>query len=108
MGALVKATLFLIDVLFSLYILAVLLRFLFQVVRADFYNPFSQALVRITNPTVITSYSIHYTKLYDAPATLTHMGMVVLSIVTRHRITSYNVCYTKLLRACLPAVAALL
>jgi YggT family protein len=53
MGALVRSALFLIDVLFSLYVLAVLLRFLFQLVRADFYNPFSQALVRITNPTLL-------------------------------------------------------
>ena len=43
---------FLIDILLGLYILAVLLRFLFQVVRADFYNSFSQALVTITNPTL--------------------------------------------------------
>ena len=39
-----------IDTVFSLYILAVLLRFLLQWVRADFYNPISQALVAITNP----------------------------------------------------------
>jgi YggT family protein len=41
---------FLIQVLFGLYILTVMLRFLFQLVRADFYNPLSQALVTITNP----------------------------------------------------------
>lgn len=47
-----QALVFLVDILVGLYILAVLLRFLFQVVRADFYNPFSQALVSITNPTL--------------------------------------------------------
>jgi YggT family protein len=47
------ALVFLIDILLGLYILAVLLRFLFQVVRADFYNAFSQALVTITNPTLM-------------------------------------------------------
>jgi YggT family protein len=41
---------FLITTLLSLYILAVMLRFLLGVVRADFYNPVSQFLVRITNP----------------------------------------------------------
>lgn len=41
---------FLISVIFDLYILAVMLRFLLQWVRADFYNPFSQFLVKITNP----------------------------------------------------------
>lgn len=41
---------FLIQTAFGLYILAVLLRFLLQQVRADFYNPLSQFLVKATNP----------------------------------------------------------
>lgn len=41
---------FLISTLFGLYILAVMLRFLLAAVRADFYNPVSQFLVKITNP----------------------------------------------------------
>ncbi len=41
---------FLVQTLFGLYILAVLLRFLLQLVRADFYNPVSQFLVKVTNP----------------------------------------------------------
>src|SRR5574339_182683 len=41
---------FLLSVLFGLYILAVLLRFLLQWVRADFYNPLSQAIIKLTNP----------------------------------------------------------
>lgn len=41
---------FLIDTVFSLYILAVLLRLLLQWVRADFYNPISQFLIKITQP----------------------------------------------------------
>jgi len=44
---------FLVTTLFSLYILAVMLRFLLGVVRADFYNPVSQFLVRITNPLLL-------------------------------------------------------
>lgn len=43
---------FLVDTLFSLYILAVVLRFLLQWVRADFYNPVSQFLVKITHPPI--------------------------------------------------------
>ncbi len=39
---------FLIDTLFGLYILAVMLRFLFQRVRADFNNPISHFLVKVT------------------------------------------------------------
>ena len=41
---------FLIDTLISLYILAVLLRFLLQWCGADFYNPISQFLVKVTHP----------------------------------------------------------
>lgn len=41
---------FLLDTIFSIYILAVMLRFLLQWVRADFRNPVAQALVKVTNP----------------------------------------------------------
>ena len=41
---------FLVQTLFELYILVVLLRFLLQWVRADFYNPISQFLVKATAP----------------------------------------------------------
>lgn len=44
------AGIFLIQTIFGLYILLVMLRFLFQVVRADFYNPVSQFIVKATNP----------------------------------------------------------
>ncbi len=44
------AGIFLVRTLFGLYILAVMLRFLLQTVRADFYNPVSQMLVKVTNP----------------------------------------------------------
>ena len=43
---------YLVQTLLSLYLLAMLLRFLLQLVRADFYNPISQFLVKITNPLV--------------------------------------------------------
>ncbi|MBV2122411.1 MAG: YggT family protein [Candidatus Thiodiazotropha sp. (ex Ctena orbiculata)] len=41
---------FLVQTLFGLYILAIMLRLLLQIVRADFYNPISQFLVKVTNP----------------------------------------------------------
>ena len=68
---------------------------------------------------VITSYSIHYTKLYDVPAfaespgkslgrTVSSLDRMKIDHLRRRgsdlrlqlgrRITSYNVCYTKLLR----------
>ncbi|MDX2503571.1 MAG: YggT family protein [Gammaproteobacteria bacterium] len=41
---------YLISTLFGLYIIIVLLRFLLQLVRADFYNPLSQFIVKATSP----------------------------------------------------------
>lgn len=49
-GYLLNPVIFLVDVLFGLYILIVMLRFMLQLVRADFYNPFSQFVVKATNP----------------------------------------------------------
>ncbi len=43
---------FLIDTLFDIYIAVLLLRFLLQQVGADFYNPISQFIVKITQPPV--------------------------------------------------------
>lgn len=48
-----QAGVFLIETLFGLYMLIVMLRFLLQVVRADFYNPLSQFVVKATNPVLI-------------------------------------------------------
>ena len=42
--------LFLIEVIFSLFTYAVLARLFLQLVKADFYNPFCQLIIRITNP----------------------------------------------------------
>ncbi len=45
-----QAGLYLVQVVFGFYTLLVLLRLLFQLVRADFYNPFSQFIVTLTQP----------------------------------------------------------
>ncbi len=41
---------FLISTLFGIYIILLLLRVIFGLVRADFFNPVSQAVVQLTNP----------------------------------------------------------
>lgn len=45
-----QAGLLIIKTVFHLYLLAVLLRFLLQVARADFYNPITQFCVKATTP----------------------------------------------------------
>jgi YggT family protein len=47
---LTQPAVFLVQVLFGLYAALVVLRFLLQLVRADFYNPLSQFIVRATKP----------------------------------------------------------
>ena len=49
-GYLTSPLMLVINTLFDLYILLVLLRFLPQRLRADFYNPVSQFIVRLTTP----------------------------------------------------------
>ncbi len=44
---------FLLATLGILYLFAVLLRFLLQLARADFYNPISQGIVKVTNPLLL-------------------------------------------------------
>lgn len=49
-GYLAAPVIFLIDTLLGLYVLVVLLRFLLQTTRADFYNPISQFILKVTDP----------------------------------------------------------
>lgn len=48
-----QATQFLVNTLFDLYLMVAILRVWLQLVRADFYNPVSQFVVKATNPIVI-------------------------------------------------------
>ena len=52
MGTLSNSAALIFSTLGGIYLLAVLLRFLLQVAKADFYNPMSQAVVKITDPMV--------------------------------------------------------
>lgn len=49
-GYLTQPLIFIIQVVFGFYALVVMLRLLFQLVRADFYNPVSQFVVKLTHP----------------------------------------------------------
>ncbi|HSC82002.1 MAG TPA: YggT family protein [Pseudomonas sp.] len=50
MSGFTEALIYIIQTLGSLYLLIVLLRFILQLVRADFYNPLSQFTVKATQP----------------------------------------------------------
>lgn len=53
MDTVIEILTFLIRVFGSLYLSVILLRFLLQAARADFYNPVSQMLVKLTNPVLM-------------------------------------------------------
>lgn len=52
-SSVINALTYLVGTLIDLYVAAVLLRLLLQWVRADFYNPLSQLLIKLTNPALI-------------------------------------------------------
>ena len=52
MGVMGSSAALLFNAIAGLYLLAVLLRFMLQIARADFYNPVTQAVVRVTDPMV--------------------------------------------------------
>ena len=49
---------YLISTITDLYVTAILLRLLLQWVKADFYNPLSQFLVKVTNPVLVPARRI--------------------------------------------------
>ena len=49
----VHALVFIINTVLGLYTAAVILRFLMQQVRADFYNSLAQAMMKLTNPLLL-------------------------------------------------------
>ena len=52
MGAFQNSAGLILNTLGGIFLLALLLRFLLQVAKADFYNPISQAVVKLTDPLV--------------------------------------------------------
>ena len=52
------ALIYLIGTITDLYVTAILLRLLLQWVKADFYNPLSQFLIKVTNPVLVPARRI--------------------------------------------------
>jgi len=91
---------FLISTLFSLYILAVMLRFILGAVRADFYNPVSQFLVRITNPLLVPMRRVIPSfRQYDTSALLLMLVLQLVSLVIVFMLRDASVPFVTLLLA---------
>lgn len=118
-----NAASFLVETLVGLYILAVLLRFLLQLVGAEFYNPVSQFLVQVTEPvlgpvrrivpglwgieigTVLVLLALTLAKLYllawIAGVVPAVGGMLVLAVADLTRLTVYVLLIAVLIRVIL-------
>ncbi|TRO23191.1 YggT family protein [Ectopseudomonas mendocina] len=92
MSGLIEALIYIIQTLGSLYLLIVLLRFILQLVRADFYNPLSQFIVKATQPLVTPVRRIipGFAGLDLASLVLAILVQLLLMIVTL-TLMGYNV-----------------
>ena len=72
----------LISFVFDLYIFLMLTRFLLQLVRADFYNPLSQFVVKATNPLLMPLRKVipGYGGV-DVAALVLVLGLVLLKLI---------------------------
>lgn len=73
---------FLINTLFDLYLTVVILRIWLQLAKADFYNPFSQFIVKATHPIVAPLRRVFpsFGNL-DTASVLLALGVVVVKMV---------------------------
>jgi YggT family protein len=53
MGVISQIGLLLVNAILGFYLFSIVLRFLLQVARADYHNPVSQFIVKVTNPALI-------------------------------------------------------
>ena len=93
-----RALTYLVSTLFDLYIVAVLLRLILQWVRADFYNPLSQFLIKLTDPLVIPLRRVipALGKL-DTAAVVLAVGLEIISLLIISMINSMSLNWISLI-----------
>ena len=76
-----QIALFLVEAIFTLYIGAVVIRLLLGFARADFYNPLTQFLVKVTNPVLVPMRRfIPSIGKIDTSAVLLAYGLTVIKL----------------------------
>ena len=79
------ATYFLIDTAFNIYIFLLLTRFILQLVRADFYNPVSQFVVKATNPVLAPLRKvIPGAPQIDSAAIVMTIALIIIKVCVLH------------------------
>ncbi len=73
---------FILGILFNLYATVVAVRFVMQTVRADYYNPLAQGVVRITDPLLIPMRRvIPSVRKYDTASLVLCFGILLLKLL---------------------------
>lgn len=81
---------FLIDTIFNIYIAIMLVRFILQQVGADFYNPISQFVVKLTQPLVaVARRFIPSIKKIDTATLALVVLLIILKLLLLITITNY-------------------
>lgn len=89
---------FLIHVLFTSYIYAIIIRMLLGLTRADFYNPFSQFILTITNPVLIPLRKlIPSIGKFDTSAILLILVLKFVELAVRSFLVSKQVLFSSLI-----------
>lgn len=73
---------FILGILFNLYATVVAVRFVMQVVRADYYNPLAQAVVKLTDPLLVPLRRvIPSIKRYDTASLVLVFAVLLLKML---------------------------
>jgi len=73
---------FILGILFNLYATVVAVRFVMQVVRADYYNPLAQTVVKLTDPMLVPLRKIIPSiKRYDTASLVLCFGVLFLKLL---------------------------
>ena len=83
---------FLIEAIFDLYVMIIALRFLMQAVRADYYNPVSQFVVKVTNPVLVPLRRIIPSVAgHDAASLVFAIAVLFLKLLLLHSVGTRGV-----------------
>ena len=108
-GSGTNALTYLVGTLIDLYIAAVLIRLLLQWVRADFYNPVCQFLVKVTDPVIVPLRRvIPSIRRLDTASVLLILALEIFSVWIASRISSQPLDFLHIVELGLKKLAATL
>jgi YggT family protein len=108
-GSGTNALTYLVGTIIDLYIAAILIRLLLQWVRADFYNPVCQFLVKVTDPVIVPLRRvIPSIRRLDTASVLLIIALEIFSVWIASRISSQPLNFEQIVLFSLMKLAATL